>query len=81
MTQEQLSKIERAIDKLDHKIDAINTRLDNYIESDNQWKQAAQPTIEMGNNVRGFGKVFMYILGIVAAIGAAIKGLELLMRK
>lgn len=54
------------------KIDRIEKKLDTYIEEDNKWKAAAQPTIDMGNNVRGFNKVLMYILGIGAALYAFI---------
>lgn len=55
------------------KIDRIDLKIDNYIKEDNLWKQTATPTIELGNNIRGFGKVIAYILGIGAGIFAIVR--------
>lgn len=52
------------------KIDRLDTKLEAYIKEDNAWKESAQPTIDMGNNARGFGIIFMKIVGVLAAIGA-----------
>lgn len=58
------------------KIRNLDKKIDDYIISDNEWKKAAQPTIELGNNIRGFGKVAVYLLGIGATLFAVIKGLK-----
>jgi hypothetical protein len=63
-----------AMKKLDEKID-------HYIEQDNKWKQDAQPVIELGQNVRGFGRVFLYILGFITAFAAAIAAITNLIKK
>jgi CHAD domain-containing protein len=63
--------IEKAIEKyVNGKISTLSHKLDNYIESDNEWKKTAQPVIEMGKNVTGFGKVSLYLLGFVASVSA-----------
>jgi hypothetical protein len=51
------------------KIDSLNQKLDDYIKSDNKWKEQAQPAINLGNNVRGWGIVTAAVIGIIA--GAA----------
>lgn len=53
------------------KIDRIGTKLDNFVEGDKAWKLTAQPVIDMGTNLRGFGKVAAGIIAICAAIGGA----------
>lgn len=78
MTPEQFDLINKNIEQtiiktVNGKIDRIDQKLDDYIKQDNEWKEAAQPTIEMGNNVRGFGKVLAYLLGTAAAIYGAFR--------
>ncbi len=63
------------------KIDNLNKKVDDYIKSDNEWKDRAQPTIELGTNVRGFGKVLAYLIGTAAAVGGLIVLLESLFKK
>jgi hypothetical protein len=58
------------------KIDMITTKLNSYIKEDTEWKEMAKPAIELGTNVKGFGRVFAYILGILAAIGASWQGIQ-----
>lgn len=60
----------------------LDIKLTNFIEKDTEWKKTAQPVIEMGQNVQGFGRVSLYILGFFASITGAIYGiLELLKKK
>lgn len=82
MTPEQYQQLQETIKEtvenavratVNGKIDRMNTKLDTYIKEDNEWKEQAQPTIEMGNNVRGFGKVTVYLLGVAAALFAVLK--------
>lgn len=90
MTPEQFEKLQSLITEqigvavkmtVNGKIDALNKKVDDYIKSDNEWKERAQPTIELGTNVRGFGKVFAYIIGTAAAVGGLIVLLEGLFKK
>jgi len=90
MTPEQFEKLQTLISKqvetavkatVNGKIDDLNKKVDEYIKSDNEWKERAQPTIELGTNVRGFGKVFAYLIGTVAAIGGLIVTFERLFKK
>ena len=82
MNPEQLEVLRKTIESqlkigieahVNGKIRALTTQLETYIKEDNEWKERAKPTIELGNNVRGFGIVFMYILGVLAAIFGVIK--------
>lgn len=84
MTEDQLQEISNTVQKVmeknfngklttltqefrDHK-----TIVNQYIVDDNKWKEKAQPVILMGENVAGFGKVSLYIVGFVASVGGAI---------
>lgn len=76
MTQEQLKEIQNAVGKaiqthVNGKIDKLTVKVDAYIADDLQWKQQAEPVIKMGENVQGFGKVSLYIVGFVAAVAGA----------
>ena len=65
MSHEEISKIIGEIDK-------IHKKLDGYILEDNTWKKRAEPVIKMGENVQGFGKVSLYIVGFIASVAGAI---------
>jgi len=82
MTPEQLEILKETIDNqlkqgiethVNGKIRGLSERFDSYVKEDNEWKERANPVIELGNNVRGFGVVFMYILGVVGAVFGIIK--------
>lgn len=65
--------IENSVNKyVNGKLDKINLKIDDYIVSDLQWKERAEPTLQMGQNVAGFGKVSLYIVGFVASVAGAI---------
>lgn len=90
MTPEQFEKLQTVIKEqiaetvkvtVNGKIDALNKKVDDYIKSDNEWKDRAQPTIELGTNVRGFGKVFAYIIGTLAAVGGLVALIEGFIKK
>lgn len=69
MTPDQLEQIQKTIkETVNGKIDAMSFKLDQYIVTDNAWKVLAQPAIDLGNNVRGFGKVTAYFIGFLAGI-------------
>ena len=52
------------------KIDRMNNRLETYIKEDMEWKDNVKPIIDLGRDLKGFNKGLMYVLGILAAIGA-----------
>ena len=76
-----IHKIEPAVEKsiekyVNGKIRNMDKKLDDYIKDDNaykvkdmEWKKLANPAVELGNNTRVFGKVGMYLVGVVGAIG------------
>lgn len=62
-------------------------KLESYISKDEQewkdWKIKAQPSLDLGTNLRGFGKVLAYMIatigglvGVTAAIIALIRKLK-----
>ena len=72
-----IHKIEPAVEKAVEKY--VNGKLDNYIRDDMAWKSLdadwkarAEPVIKMGENVAGFSKVSLYIVGFVASVAGAI---------
>ena len=73
MTEKQLEQIKNLIrETVNGKIDNLHNKIDAYIESDNEWKNKAEPVLQMGKNVQGFGKVSLYIVGFVASVAGAI---------
>ena len=72
-----ISKMDKTIkisvaEHINGKISQIKLMMENYIQSDNEWKEQANPVLDMGRNVQGFGKVSLYILGFFAAIAGAV---------
>lgn len=63
------------------KIDRLHDKLDGYIREDTDWKTKAEPVIKMGENVAGFGKVSLYVLGFIASVTGAVIGLIKLFEK
>jgi len=79
MTKDQLETIKETIAhsielNVNGKIRVLTEKMDDYIKSDEDWKKQAEPVIKMGENVQGFGKVSLYVIGFVAAISGAIMG-------
>lgn len=75
MTPEQLLEIQDTIKKtVNGKIDLLTFKLESYIVADNEWKKKAQPTIDMGNNMRGFGKVSLYVIGFLTSVTILFTG-------
>ena len=93
MTPKQLKAIQdtigKSIDKtVNGKISILTEEfrehkiiVNQYIKEDNEWKTKAEPVIQMGENVAGFGKVSLYIVGFVASVAGAILVLLKLFRK
>lgn len=82
MNKEHLEQIKAVIrETVNGKIDKIDAKLDTYIKEDTEWKQKAEPVIKMGENVQGFGKVSLYIIGFIASAIGVIIGIIKLMEK
>lgn len=89
MTPDQLEQIQKTLTEtikivVNGKIDRMNVKLDTYIKEDNEyktrfkedtdvWRKGADEKLELVSNIRGFGKVFMYIVGIIVAVGTVYK--------
>lgn len=82
MTPEQLEILRKTIDDqlkagiethVNGKIRGLTSEFREYVKEDLAWKKTAQPTIDLGSNIRGFGKVFVYLLGIAATLFGIFK--------
>ena len=66
------------IDAIQRDFDVHRNTFENYVKSDMEWKQSADPAIKAFNNLTGAGKIVIAIaIGIAAVVGAflAVKGL------
>lgn len=84
MTPEQFQKLNENIVStirmtVNGKIDGLRSELQAYITDDTAWKAVdgawktdAQPAIDLGTSVRGFGMVMAYLLGTLTAIGTLV---------
>lgn len=78
MNEKQLRQIKELIQDtikitVNGKIDALRNEVNVYIKEDNEWKDRANPTVQLGNNIRGFGKVVAYILGTAGMLFGLFK--------
>lgn len=82
MTPEQIQELK---DSMNHtlregiethvngKIRTLTAEFKTYVKEDMEWKERADPALELVNNVKGFGRVFVYLLGVASAIFAVLK--------
>lgn len=65
------------------RVRAIDTKLENYIISDKEhnenearqsaeWRKKVDEKLEVVTNLQGFGRVAMYIMGFIGAVGVTI---------
>ena len=78
MTPDELEHLTNHIEKVvkltvNGKIDRMSDRIDNYIKEDNEWKKKAEPILEMGSNVRSFGKILVSLLLLTGTIIGILK--------
>lgn len=77
MTPEQFIQLQETVSNqikltVNGKIDSINTKLDNYIKEDNEWKADVKPYIENMRQISNFSTVGSALLKTIIAIGGAI---------
>ena len=73
MNQEHIQEIKKAVQEtVNGQINNLSRKLDDYIVDDTEWKKRAESVILMGENVQGFGKVSLYIVGFIASVGGAV---------
>ena len=71
------SKIEESINKnVNGKMDRMHTKIDNYIITDNAWKDKYSPYLEGIVGVSVGGKIMLKILFGFASIGGAILAIK-----
>jgi len=81
MTSNEIQQLKKILEELQIELRKSRQEFQNYVIADEAWKKEAQPVIDMGENVQGFGKVSLYILGFVASVVGAIIGIIKLFQK
>lgn len=86
MTPEQFEELKISLNDqvkitVNGKIDRLSIKLENYITSDNEWKEKAQPSIDLGNNTRTIGRFFAGMFGTIGVISGAIFGVWELIKR
>lgn len=78
-TIKRFEKIDTTMNDFSSKLDFIMEEIRDHKEADKVWreedrlwKKSAVPVIEMGRNLQGFGKVVLYVVVFVSAVGGAI---------
>jgi phage-related protein len=77
MTPKQFNDIQETIkatikETVNGKIDRMNTKLDEYIKDDNEWKQGVTPSIETMKKTQNFAEGLLFILKFVGILGGAV---------
>jgi hypothetical protein len=80
MDDKQFKKLQKMMETtikltVNGKIDRIDAKLEQHFKGDREWKEAAMPAIELGNNARGFGKTAAYFIGVMGSIALIITAL------
>jgi len=81
MTSNEIQQLKKILEELQIELRKSRQEFQNYVIADEAWKKEAQPVIDMGENVQGFGKVALYILGFVASVIGATIGIIRLFQK
>lgn len=79
--EEKVLKPEEAIKSIYETNQKMLEMLENHFEKDALWKDRAEPVIQMGINVQGFGRVSLYILGFIASVSAGFYALTNFLKK
>lgn len=74
-------KVNGSIRNLDAKVTAYIQTDTNWKLVDKLWKEAAQPSIDLGTNLRGFGKVLAYMIATIGALIGLVSGLIAIIKK
>lgn len=85
MTPDQIEQIKKAVGEsiqvhVNGKIDKMNTKLDDYIITDNAWKKEADPYIKGLANVSGAAKLVVWLAISVSSVVGAILAIKNLLK-
>lgn len=77
MDADQIKEIQKTIaisieKHVNGKIKSLDKKFGEYVNKDEEWKKRAEPVIQMGQNIQGFGRVSLYFLGFISAVGGVI---------
>jgi len=73
--------LKASMQKLETKFDR-HLELDKlWKEEDKLWKEKAEPVLQIVKNMRAFGKVTLYIVGFLSAIGGAFLIIQSIWKK
>lgn len=64
----KIDKIHEILEKQNEVQDDLKNKVEKHFEADTTWKEDAKAVIEMGKNVKSFGIVFTYALGLISVI-------------
>lgn len=59
----------------------VADRLIQHLAKEEEWKKKAEPVIEMGTNISGFGKITLYLIGFIMAFVGIISAFYAAMNK
>lgn len=86
MTDEQYQGLKEMVSDqiritVNGKIDKITEMMVNHIKDDANWKKEAQPVVDAGKNLSGWGRITVALVAFIAALVAAITGIMKLLGK
>jgi hypothetical protein len=68
----KVDKIHLILEKQNEATHAFHDKVEQHIEADKLWKADVTPQIQLVKDTQGFGKVSLYFLGFVSALGGCI---------
>jgi hypothetical protein len=75
----KIDAIHKILERQNETMESFHSKVETHIDKDTidkekifAWQDKAQPVVTMGENVQGFGKVSLYLLGFVSALIGAI---------
>lgn len=88
MSPEQFQQLQNTVAEsieknVNGKIRALDFKIDTYIREDNEykermkeeteeWRTSADDKLQLIGNIQGFGKVVLYVMAFIIAVGGAV---------
>lgn len=74
-----IAELKKSVESIREEQKKVAEELKDYVkldtiwkEADKEWKEKAKPVLQMGENVQGFGKVSLYVVGFIASVTGAV---------
>ena len=75
----KIDAIHKILERQNETMESFHSKVESHIDKDTidkekifAWQDKAQPVVTMGENVQGFGKVSLYVLGFIASVTGAV---------